>query len=276
MNATDAKRFKEAVENQTGDLSQSLQELRGLANKMTSPWDKAEMQAHEGFVLVEMQEIPAARLCVDELKKAVALLITSPSDGYEYDLEISLPLSVRYLEIRVAHAEGKTSEALRLLDELVQMYPKQLSVAEFREISQQLHVLRGFLLGDLGRWDEAESYLESASPNEKWKSPHCYYLGRCAFELRKFRKAQEKLTEAIRLDPSSEVHYILGITEYRLGDMRAAKRHFEFCAKATDKGNIETAKLWEWLEATSMALRQFGEAEQYHKLMIDCLPKKVN
>lgn len=270
MNATDAQRFREAAS------KSDLKELRELANNMSSPWDKAEIQSHVVIVLIEMEETPAARLCLEELKKAVGLLIPSPSDGYEYDLEISLPLSVRYLEIRVAHAEGKTSEALRLLDELVPIYPKQLSIAEFREISQQLHVLRGFLLGDLGRWDEAESYLESASPNEKWKSPHCYYLGRCAFELRNFRKAQEKLTEAIRLDPSSKVHYILGITEYRLGDMRAAKRHFEFCAKATDKGNIETAKLWEWLEATSMALRQFGEAENYHRLMLDSPPKKTN
>jgi tetratricopeptide (TPR) repeat protein len=242
MNATDAKRFKEANSKyQAGDLSRSLQELRELANNMNSPWDKAEIQAHEVIVLVEMEEIPAARLCVEELKKAVGLLITSPSDGYEYDLEISLPVMVRYLEIRVAHAEGKTSEALRLLDELVPLYPKQLSITEFREISQQLHVLRGFLLGDLGRWDEAESYLESASPNEKWRSPHCYYLGRCEFELRKFGKAKEKLMEAIRLDPSSEVHYVLGITEYYLGNMRAAKHHFEFCARQ-QTGEISTRR----------------------------------
>src|SRR5215472_2253592 len=142
MNATDAQRFRKANQRfreatSKCDLSEALQELRELANHTSNPWHKAEIQTHEVIVLVDMDEIPAARLCVEELKKAVGVLIASPSDGYEYDLEVSLPLEVRYLEIRVAHAEGKTSEALRMLEELVSRYPKQLSIAVFREISQQ-------------------------------------------------------------------------------------------------------------------------------------------
>jgi len=281
MNATDAQRFREATRKyQGGNLSQALQEFRELANNTNCPWNKAEIQTHEVIVLVEMGETAAARLCLDELKRAVSLLIGSPSDGYEYDLEVSLPLMVRYLEIRVAYAEGKKCEALRLLDELVSSYPKQLSIAEFRETSQQVHVLRGFLLADLERWDEAKACLESASPPDKWRSAYCYYLGRCEFELKKYRKAKEKFREAISLGLTSplenEVHYTLGITEYYLSDMRAAKYQFEFCAKAADKRDIDMARLWEWLEATSRALGQLDEAENYHKLMIDSLPKKVN
>jgi tetratricopeptide (TPR) repeat protein len=187
---------------------------------------------------------------------------------------------VRYLEIRLAYEEGRKSEALRLLDELVSRYPKQLSIAEFRETSQQVHVLRGFLLADLERWYEAEACLESATPPDKWRSAYCYYLGRCEFELKKYRKAKEKFSEAISLgliSPlESQTHYALGITEYYLSDMRAAKSQFEFCAKAADKREIDMTRLWEWLGATSMALGQLDEAENYHKLMIDSLPKKVN
>jgi len=247
---------------------------------MSNPWHKAEIQTHEVIVLVDMDEIPAARLCVEELKKAVGVLIASPSDGYEYDLEVSLPLEVRYLEIRVAHAEGKTSEALRMLEELVSRYPKQLSIAVFREISQQLHVLHGFLLGDLEQWEQAETCLESTSPPEKWRSAHSYYLGHCKFELKKYRTAKEKLLEAISLGLDSplesQAHYILGITEYCLSDMKAAKNQFELCARTADKRYTDMAKLWAWLEATSRALGEFGEAENYHKLMTDALPKKAN
>ena len=280
MNATDAHRFREATRKYQGDnFSEALQELRELSNRMTDPWDKAEIEAHEVFVLVEM-DVPAARLCVDELNRAVSLLIKSPSDGYEYDLEVSLPVFARYAEVRVTYAEGKKCEALRLLDELVSSYPKQLSIKEFREISQQVHVLRGFLLADLERWNEAEACLNSASPPEKWRSAYWYYLGRCEFELKKYRKAKEKFREAINLGLESPLenhaHYAIGITEYYLSDMRAAKYQFEFCAKAADKRDIDMARLWEWLEATSKALGHLDEAENYHKLMIDSLPKKVN
>ncbi len=280
MNATDAQRFREAIRKYQGDnLSEALQEFQELSNSMTDPWDKAEIETHEVMVLVEI-DVPAARLCVDELKRAASLLVRSPLDGYDYDREISLPLMVRYGEIRVTHAEGKTYEALRLLDELVSSYPKQLSIAEFRETSQQVHVPRGFLLADLERWDEAKACLESASPPDKWRSAYCYYLGRCEFEPKKYRKAKEKFREAISLGLTSplenEVHYTLGITEYYLSDMRAAKYQFEFCAKAADKMDIDVTGLWKWLEATSMALGQLDEAENYHKLMIDSLPKKVN
>jgi tetratricopeptide (TPR) repeat protein len=281
MNPADTQRFDDAYKKyEVGNYSQALQDLRELAKDISNPWEKAEVHAHEVIFLLELDEITAARLRVDELNKMVRSLISEPVDGYEYDLEISLPVMARYLEIRVAAAEGRAYEALRQLDELVPRYPQQLSIPEFRDISRQLRTLRGFLLGDLGKWKDAEPLLESASPPDKWRSTHCYYLGRCEFELKKYRKAKEKFREAINLGLESplenQAHYALGITEYYLSDMRAAKYQFEFCGKAADKRGIDMARLWEWLESTSMALGQLGEAENYHKLMIDSLPKKVN
>jgi tetratricopeptide (TPR) repeat protein len=280
MNPTNARRFDDAYKKyEDGNYSRALQELRELAKDLSNPWEKAEVDAHEVIFLVELDEIPAARQRVEELNKTVGSLISKPVDGYEYDLEVSLPVMVRYLEIRVAHAEGKTCEGLQLLEELVSRYPKQLSIAEFREISQQLHVLRGFLLADLGRWGEAETCLESASPPEKWRSVHCYYLGHCEYKLKKYRRAKDKLMEAISLGLTSrlenQAHYILGLTEYYLSDVKAAKNQFELCARTADKRYTDMANLWEWLETTSRALGLLGEAENYHKLMIDSPPKKV-
>jgi hypothetical protein len=144
---------------------QGLQELRELAKQTSDPWQKAELHSHEVIFLIELDEIAVARQRVDELDKDVRSLISQPVDGYEYDLKICLPLEVGYLEVRVAYAERRAHEALGLLDELVSRYPQQLSIPEFLEINHQLGTLRGFLLGDLGRWEEAEPQLESASPH---------------------------------------------------------------------------------------------------------------
>src|SRR5712692_11726277 len=205
MNAMDVQRFKEVYSRYTsGNYPQALQGFRELANESTDPWDIAELHCHEVVCLAEMNEIPEARQRIEHLKKEVASLITSPSDGYEYNWQTSLPAMVRYAEIRVVMGEEKTDEALRLLNELVSRYPRQLSIPEFRTLSQELGMLRGILLGDLGRWGEAQAFLESAqgflestpSP-DNWKDIHSYYVGRCYNELKNHKCAKEKLTEAL-------------------------------------------------------------------------------
>jgi len=279
MNPADARRFHDASKKyKDGNYLQALKELRELAKHVRDPLEKAEVHSHEVICLVELDEITAARQRVDELNRNVRSLVSQPVDGYEYDLKISLPVEVRYLEVRVAFAERKAHEALRLLDELVSRYPQQLSIAEFREICHQLGTLRGFILGELGRWEEAEPQLESASPPEKWKAPHAYYLGLCYYELRRYGRAKQKLTEAIERgltsNLESHVHYILGLIEYNLSDIRAAKRQFELCARDADESSIEMPKLWSWLETTSAALGHFDEAEKYHQLMTHSLTKR--
>jgi len=281
MNPADAQRFDDAYKKyENGNYSQGLQELRELGKRISNPWEKAEVHSHEVIFLLELDEVTAARQRVDELSKAVESLISEPVDGYEYDLEISLPVMARYLEVRVAFAERRKHEALRMLDELVSSYPQQLSIPEFRDISRQLCTLRGFLLGDLGRWEEAEPQLESASPPEKWKAPHAYYLGRCYYELRRYNRAKEKLTEAIerglRSRSESQAHYILGLIEYNSSDIRAAKRQFELCARDADESSVEMPRLWSWLETTSAALGRFDEAEKYHQLMTHSLTKRTS
>ena len=141
-------------------------------------------------------------------------------------------------------------------------------------------MLRGILLGDLGRWGEAQAFLASTPARENWHDIHSYYLGRCYYELKNYKCAKEKLTEALdRNLPRSwenQAHYMLGLTEYRLSNVKSAKQQFELCARTADEKYTDIANLWSWLEATSKALGQFDEADNYHRLMIDSIPKKVN
>jgi tetratricopeptide (TPR) repeat protein len=289
MNPTEVQRFKEAYSRYTsGNYLQALQGFRELANESADRWDIAELHCHEVVCLVEMNaEISAARQRLEDLKKEAALLIESPSDGYEHDWKTALPVMVQYAEIRVVMGEEKTDEALRLLDGLESRYPKQLSVPEFRLLSQELGLLRGILLSDLGRWEEAQAPLESARAfiestdiPKIWTRVRNYYLGRCYYELKKYKPAKQQLLEALSHNLSrsweNQAHYTLGLVEYHLSNMKAAKLQFELCARTADEEYTDFANLWAWLETTSKALGQFDEAERYHSLMIGSMPKKVN
>ena len=289
MNPTEVRRFREVYSKYTsGNYLKALQGFQELANESTDPWDIAELHCHEVVCLVEMNaEIFAARQRLEDLKKEVASLIESPSDGYGHDWHTGLPVMAQYAEIRVVMGEEKTDEALRLLDGLESRYPKQLSIPEFRLLSQELGLLRGILLSDLGRWEEAQAPLESALAfiesteiPKIWTRVRNYYLGRCYYELRKYQPAKQQLLEALNRNLSksweNQAHYTLGLVEYHLSNMKAAKREFELCARTADEEYTDFANLWAWLEATSKALGEFDEAEKYHRLMIDLTFKKAN
>jgi tetratricopeptide (TPR) repeat protein len=282
MNEIDAQRFNDVRSKyEDGNYSQALEELRELASEIIDPWDKAELLYNEIIFLVVMRKIPEARQRVSDLNRAIASLIEVTSDGYEYDLPISLPVMARQAELRVTAAEGKTLEALRILDDLVSRYPKQLSIPEFQTVSQEIKTLRGILLADAGRWEEAGPFLEDAVPPDCWRGTHTYYLGQYYYELKKYERAKEKLLQALNLDlPSSwegQAHFILGSIEYSLSDLKAAKRHLEECARTADPKYLDMAKVWWGLEVICRNLGLLAEAENYQKLRTGLPPKsKIN
>jgi tetratricopeptide (TPR) repeat protein len=282
MNEVDARRFNDVYSRfDAGDYAQALHGLRELAAGINDPWDKAELLYHEAIFLLEMGKVPEARQRVVGLDKALASLVKSPSDGDEFDVGTSLPVMARHADLKVTIKEGKTQEALRILEDLLTRYPKQLSLPQFQTMSEEVKTLRGLLLGDLGRWEEARPFLEEASPPEVWKSFHRYYLGQSYYELGKYQLAREKLGEALILGLpnswTSRAHYLLGLVEYNLSEMKAAKREFELSVKTADtedseKSNLKMAKTWAYLEATSRALGLQAEAENYRRLRTESLP----
>jgi tetratricopeptide (TPR) repeat protein len=278
MNEIDTQRFNEVYSwFEARNYLHALKGLRDLASTIANPWDKTELLYHETIFLAEMHNIPEARQRLEDLKKAVTSLIESPSDGNIYDLRIGLPVLARHAEIRVTSEERNEPEALRLIEDLISHYPKQLSLPELRNISEEITTLRGFFLANAERWVEARPILEEASPPEDWKSYHRYYLGQCYCELHEYERAREKLMEALNLRPpilwESKVHYHLGVAEYFLSDMSAAKSQFELCLKTSDQKYLDKTRIWEFLEATSRALGLQAEAENYRRMRTD-LPSK--
>jgi tetratricopeptide (TPR) repeat protein len=257
----DADNFDDAVE-----------ELRSLAATVSDPWEKAELLYHESMFLLESNKIVEARQRVTELAEALAMLVPSPSDGYEYDVPITLPVMACHANLKVTAKEGKTLEALRLIEDLITRYPKQLSIPQFQMMFDEVKTLRGVLLGNARRWAEAKPYLEEATPPETWRGYHLYYLGLCYYELGDNLRAKQKLSEAldVGLEGAWEVraHLNLGFAEYKLSNMEAAKRQFEICVKSPDQQSIDMQIVWEGLEATARALGLVTEAENYKRLRI--------
>jgi tetratricopeptide (TPR) repeat protein len=277
MTENDAQVFEEVCRKfDANDHLQALQELRDLVSRIDDPWERAELNYREIMFLVEMHSVPEATQRLEDLKRTLVSLIGSPSDGYEAGSRFSLPVMANHAEIRVAIEEGKELEGLRLIESFISRYPKQLSLPDFRPMVEEITTLRGFLLGNAGRWADARPFLEQAPPPKGWKGQHCYYLGRCYYEFQEYERARDKLVEALNLglDASEEgmAHYILGIVEYHLSDMNAAKRQFELSVKTADQTYLGET-IWGWLEATSRALGLQAEAENYRKLKADSLPK---
>jgi tetratricopeptide (TPR) repeat protein len=273
MNQTESKRLADIYQKfEAGDFFDALQELRELSTKLDDPWEKAALRCYEALFLAEMGRVPEARQRLEEFKKSLTLLGESPSDGYQDDGPHNLAAMVRYTEFKVLLAERKQPEALQLLEDLVSGYPKLLSTPGFAAISAEVQTLRGFLLADAGRWKEARAFLENASPPEVWRSVHCYYLGHCYYEFKEYERARKKLTEAIGFGLTGHwqggAHYVLGLVEYHLSDMGAAKSEFEECVKTAEPKYLGETKIWDWLEATSRALGLYDEAEKYQQRRI--------
>jgi tetratricopeptide (TPR) repeat protein len=262
-----------------GNESQALQELHDLANRVDDPWDKAWLKYQEIRFLVDMHNAPEARTCLEDLNRMLASVLSLPSSKHDPDAEIA-PMIVRHAEIRVTTEEGRENEALKLIEDFVTRHPKQLSSPEFKALAEEVTTLRGLLLASTGRWEDARHVLENVTPPEAWKAQYCHYLGRCYYEAKDYERARSKLVEALDLglDTPTEgrAHYVLGLVEYHLSDMKAAKQQLELSLKTADPTYLGEA-IWEWLEATSRALGLQSEAENYRRLRAGPPPKsKMN
>jgi tetratricopeptide (TPR) repeat protein len=259
---------------EANNVSQALQELRELTSRVDDPWDIAWLNCQEIRFLVDMHNTHEARQRLEDLKRKLASLVTfdSPSDSSELDPNVTLPMLARHAEIRVTTEEGREIEALQLIENFVACYPKQLSLPEYRALAEEVAILRGFLLANVGRWEAARAVLEDVAPPQAWKGQYCHYLGRCYYEAKEYERARSKLVEALNLglDTLTEgrTHYVLGIVEYHLSDIKAAKHQFELSVKTANQAYLGEP-IWEWLEATSRALGLQCEAENYRKMRID-------
>jgi tetratricopeptide (TPR) repeat protein len=174
-----------------------------------------------------------------------------------------------FAEAKVLTKEGRDSAALQVLENLMSEYPKQLSLSNFREILGETQMLRGLLLANADRWQEAGPYLESASPPTAMESVFCYYLGQYYYTIRDYGRSAQHLSKSLTPDMpprwKCRAHYMLGLCEYKRANMKAAKQQFELSVQTADREYIRKNNIWGWLEATSRHLGLQSEAEEYRR-----------
>lgn len=273
MNQFEALRVTEAYQQfEAGECVKAVRGLREFADRIDDPWTKAELLYHQVVFLAQMDDAVQARSCFTELRRAVGLLLPEAVlDTSDDTPPANLAVMVRYAELKTLLAERNEVQALQVLEDLVSRYPVQLS-GPASEILDDIDLHHGFLLADAGRWRQAKPFLEKARPPEAWKSVVCYYLGHGYYESREYECAKEKLMEALHLGLSGHwegrAHYVLGLVEYHLGDMRAAKEQLELCVKTADPRYLGASRIWEWLEAVSRALGLKADADKYRRLRV--------
>ena len=273
MDETTIQRLRKAQEKfELGERAGALNELQDLRNALDDPVDKARVLYQEMVLLFDGGELATARIMLEDLKVNAAVGATLVLDSDRPDPRVVLAIMILFAEAKLLLEAGDKAGALQALENAMARYPKQLSLSEVRENSDELYMLRGFLLADDDRWLEAIPFLESVSAGRIHELV-AYYLGHCYYQLRRFNDAKTKLIESLNdglaLDANwrARAHYELGLTEYELSEMREAKHQFEMCVRTADPEFLRTTKVWEWLEATSSSLGLHEEAQGYRKRM---------
>jgi tetratricopeptide (TPR) repeat protein len=163
---------------------------------------------------------------------------------------------------------GNQEAALGRFDAALKKHRLTLKDPGSSDLCDAIQVRRAFILADLGRWKEALPVLEEIKSPQEYREGVAFYLGHCYLAADDYTRAEQKLTEALKLGglPRSleyRAHLELGMTYYNLQDYTKAKEELEKGAQMADASYIKKSQIWRWLELTCRALGLKAEAEQY-------------
>jgi len=260
-------------------LAEARSKFVQIAESENDPLDKAGALLHavntlemSGQTEAANSELCAARSLIEEYRPA-------KSRGDEKFAAIELFLD--YEDANLAWLRSENLEAtLSRFEAVIKKHslestskrdsriPKDLYSRDFYE---SIQIRRAFILADLGRWKEALPILEEIQSPKEYREGVAFYLGHCHLAAHDYIRAEQKLTEALRLGdlPKSleyRAHCELGMAYYELRDYQQAKRELENCAKTADKSYLGDGVIWRWLELTCRALGLKAEAEQYARM----------
>lgn len=264
------KRFNDASEKyEAGEQREALKELEGLIGELTEPEDRAGPLYHKTIWLLDQGDLGAARNAMEEMKTAVAALGDPPPDTDQVTEIVSLNVMVLDAEAEVLVEEGKGRAALPLIQTMHGRYPKYLLLPEFTEVFQRSRGREGFILTGADRWKEAIPLLEGTPFPDGLSGEAADNLAYCYYKAGNYVGAREQALKALSAAGAprriAATHYTLALSEYHLGNMRAAKEHLELCAKIATPEYLGKTQVWQALEATSRALGLTAEADEYHK-----------
>jgi chemotaxis protein methyltransferase CheR len=133
-------------------------------------------------------------------------------------------------EKALRHAAAREyQEALRELSGVMESSPKFLPA----------HTLKGSILMNLSRLDEAQASYREAQKIDRLSLDASFSLGLIGRMLRDDRSALQSLREAVYIRPSCwPAHYFLAETHLERGETEHARREYEVILKILDKGDF--------------------------------------
>ncbi len=257
-------------------LTDAYDEFSRLVESTTDPLDKALVLLHAVSTLEMSSQI---ELATGQLRTARSLieksrLTKSPGDEKFAAAELFLD----YEDANLAWLRGENPQVtLHRFEAVIEKHsltsvckgdgrgPKDLYLGNFCE---SIQIRRAFILADLGRWKEALPILQEIKSPHEYREGVAFYLGHCYLASHDYIRAEQKLTEALKLGglPRSleyRAHCELGMTCYNLQDYVKAREELEKGAQLADASYIKDSQIWKWLELTCRALGLTAEAERY-------------
>lgn len=138
------------------------------------------------------------------------------------------------------------------------------------DLYEATQIRRAFILADLGRCKEALPILEEIKSPQEYREGVAFYLGHCYLAADEYEKAEEKLTQALKLGLPGHLEYrahcALGMVYYNLRDYSKAKQELEKGAEKADADYIKQSHIWKWLEFTCRLLGLKADADHYARL----------
>src|ERR1700732_3207446 len=163
MNRADERQVKRAIAvGRAGKLDEALRILDDLIGKTTDHSIKFGLLYYQMGWLLETKAVSRAREKFNEMQMQMALAedgvqskgrpvastSTPPEDTDQNDLAAYLAVIARFAEAKLLMTEQNETLALNVLEDLMDRYPKQLSLRKFRELRAETEMHRGMLLGN--------------------------------------------------------------------------------------------------------------------------------
>jgi tetratricopeptide (TPR) repeat protein len=250
-------------------FSEAYEEFLRIAETTEDRIDKAGalLYASKTLKLLERYDDATCQLNAARTVAAEYLAPNSSADERVIYLEVYLDFE----DADLFWKRGQNEEALAKFDVVRKKHQQVLREPDFREVHEIIEACRAFILADLGRWKEAMPVLEKAGSFTEYKEGIAFYLGHCYLSALDYTRAEEKLSEALRLGglPHSlqyRAHFELGQAYYKLQDYAQAKRELEKCAETADESYLRDGIIWKYLEATCRSLGLKDEARHYANL----------
>ncbi len=187
--------------------------------------------------------------------------------GPEHGYYPRLALEAAVLDID----EGDWKEGLKKLNAILEKYSAILQLDDNKDLLEQVQRNRGIALFEMRRFREARPILETVRSLPYQRERTLCSLGMCNYELEDLDAAKRDFEELLSLNPGAVfpayAHYYLGRILYAYGQYARAKSELEKCLASSARGNVSDQILLQGLIYSCKALNWEDEATHYSAML---------